>query len=81
MEAVGDKNGAVYFLMIVEINRVESRVRVGHSRSGSCWKSFPRGFEVKSDQEIRGKSNVEVSKTESDRLASNLILGKASPNS
>ena len=45
------------------------------------WESFPRGSEVKGDQEMRGKSNAKVSKTKSERMESDLVLGKVSPKS
>ena len=68
-------------LMTVEFKRVDSAVSVGHSRLGKCRKSLPRGYEVWGDQEMHGKSNTEVSKTTSERLDSDLVIGKASPNS
>ena len=67
--------------MIVEFCRVESIISVGHSGSGWCWKYIPRGFEVKGDQEMWEKSNAEVLETKLEMLYSNLLLGKASPNS
>ena len=78
---VGDENVIAYFVIIVEINRVESVARVGHSGLGRCWKSFPRDSKVWGDQEMQGKSNVEVSDTKSERLDSYLVLGKVSTNS
>ena len=68
-------------LMIVEFSRAESVVSVGHSSSGWCWIYFCRGFEVRGDQEMWEKSNAKVSKTDSEILDSNLVLGKVSPNS
>ena len=68
-------------LMTMEFSRFESVVSVGNSSSGWCWKYFPRGFEVRGDQEMWEKSNAKVSKTKSERLESYLVLGKVSPNS
>ena len=65
---------AVDFLMIVELNRVESVVSVGNFGSRRCWKSFPRGSEVRGDQEMQGKSNTEESATRLERLDSDLFL-------
>ena len=79
--AVGERYEATNFLMIVDFSRVESAVSVGYSGSGWCWKYFPRGFEVRGDQEIWEKSNAEVSETKSETLDSNLVLVKVSPNS
>ena len=50
----------------------------GNSGSGKCWISLPRGFEVWGDQEMQENSNVEVSETTSERMDSNLVLGKYS---
>jgi len=78
---VGERYEATKFLMIVDFSRVESAVSVGYLGSGWCWKYFPRGFEVRGDQEIWEKSNAEVSETKSKRLGSYLVLGKVSPKS
>ena len=51
--------------MKVEFSRVELVVSVGLSGSDWCWKYFPRGFEVKGDQEMWEKSNAKVSETNS----------------
>ena len=81
LEVVGDKGVGADSLMIVEFNRVESTISVWHSGSGRHRKSSPRGSEVTGDQEMGGKSNAEVSKTKSERLDSDLVLGRISPNS
>ena len=49
LAAVRDKYVAAGFLMMVEFNRVNSEVSVGHSGLGKCWKSLPRGSKVWGD--------------------------------
>ena len=70
-----------YFLIAMEFNWVESTISVWHSGSGRHRKSSPRGSEVTGDQEMGGKSNAEVSKTNLERLDSDLVMGIVSPNS
>ena len=65
----------------MELNAVILVENRGHFGSGNCWIFLPRGFEIWGDQEIRENSNAEVSETTLERLESDLVLGKASPNS
>ena len=71
---------ATNFLMIEDINRVESVVGAGNSGLGRCWKSSFRGFEVRGDKEMWAKSNAEESATNLERLDLDLFLWKVNPN-
>ena len=74
MEAIGDKGVVSDFLMTARFSRINSKISARHSRSGKCWKSSSRGYEVRGDLEMQGKSNAKESTTRSERLGSYLVL-------
>ena len=65
----------------MELNAVISMENRGHSGSRKCWRSLSIGFEVWIDQEMWDNSNVDMSGTTSERMESNLVMGKDSQNS
>ena len=72
---------ATSFCMTMEFNKVNSEVSVGHSCLYKGWIFPPKGSELSDDQDLWDNSNVEGSKIFSDRLDSDLFLGRASSNS
>ena len=63
--------------MTMRFDKYLSATNVRHSGSGRYKKSLSRGFAVWGDQAMRGKSNTEVSDARSERLDSDLVLGKS----
>ena len=65
--------------MTIGFSRINSKIIVGYSRLGRCWKYSYRGFEFRGDQEMQGKSNAEDSAINSERLDLDLVLWKVNP--
>ena len=65
----------------MEFNRENSEVSMQHSGSDKDWRLPPRDSKISGDQGVRENSNTEGFKITSDRLDSDLVLGRTSSNS
>ena len=63
-----------------EFNRDNLEENMGHSWSDKYLKFPPRDSEISGDQDVWENSNEEGSKITSDRLDSDLVLGRYSSN-
>ena len=77
---MGDRYEAVDYLMVVEFNRANLEVSMGHPWSDKDRIFPPRYFEISSDQDVWENSNAEGSNITSDRLDSDLVLGRNCSN-